>query len=60
MSREKLEARLVMLRKELEQIQANGNAMIGAIAECEYWLKETKTAEETDSPEPETKVKQWT
>ena len=47
MSKEKLEARLVMLRKELEQIQANGNALIGAIAECEYWLKELEPKEET-------------
>ena len=39
MNKEALENRLAELRKSLEQIQANGNATLGAIAECEYWLK---------------------
>lgn len=39
MNKEAIEARLAELRKSLEQIQANGNATLGAIAECERWLK---------------------
>jgi len=38
MDRAALEFRIAELRKVLEQIQANGNAAIGAISECEYWL----------------------
>lgn len=38
MDKEQLEKRLAELRKQLEQIQANGNALIGAISECEHWL----------------------
>jgi hypothetical protein len=38
MDKEKLEKRLAELQATLEQIQANGNATIGAIAECRYWL----------------------
>ena len=40
-----IEARLIELKKKLEQeqikfnqAQANGNALIGAIQECELWL----------------------
>lgn len=51
-SKEALEARLSELRKILEQIHANGNATVGAITECEYWLREF------EGQEPETnKVK---
>lgn len=39
MDKEALEKRLAELRKSLEQVQANGNALIGAIQECEHWLK---------------------
>ena len=39
MNKEAIEKRLVELQKIFEQIQANGNATLGAIAECEYWLK---------------------
>ena len=38
MDRAALESRIAELRKALEQIQANGNATIGAILECEYWI----------------------
>jgi hypothetical protein len=44
MSKEAIEKRLVELRKSLEQVQANGNALIGAIQECEYWLKNDNEA----------------
>ena len=47
MSREQIEKRIAELQKQLEQIQANGNATLGAIAECEYWLKELEPKEET-------------
>lgn len=52
MDKEALKARLVELRKALEQeqarfnqAQANGNMLVGAIQECELWLaKETGDA----------------
>jgi len=37
-TKEDLERRLSELQKKLDQIQANGNATIGAISECEYWI----------------------
>ena len=40
-----LEKRLVELRKILEQIHANGNATVGAITECEYWLEQLNKEE---------------
>jgi hypothetical protein len=45
MDREALEKRLADLRRTLEQIQANGNATLGAIAECEYWLRKMQEKE---------------
>ena len=41
--KEALEKRLVELRKELEQLQNNGNALIGAIQDCEYWLAQLES-----------------
>jgi hypothetical protein len=38
MNKEKLEKRLVELEAQLRQIENNGNAVIGAIQECQYWL----------------------
>lgn len=38
MTEELLKARIVELRKALDQVQANGNALVGAIQECEMWL----------------------
>ena len=38
MDKEKLEARLNELQQALKQIEANGNATLGAIEECKYWL----------------------
>jgi hypothetical protein len=40
MNKEAIEKRLEELRNTLKQIEANGNATLGAIAECEYWLKQ--------------------
>lgn len=39
MTEDKIKERLIELRKNLEQIQANGNAVVGAIQECERWLE---------------------
>jgi len=39
-TKEAIEKRLVELQKELEQTQANGNAIIGAMQDCRYWLAE--------------------
>jgi len=39
MSKEQLEKRIAELQASLKQVEANGNALIGAISECEYWLK---------------------
>jgi hypothetical protein len=49
MDKDKIEKRLAELRKVLEQIQANGNATLGAIAECEYWLKQLETEKEQET-----------
>jgi len=46
MNKEALEKRLAELNKIFEKIQANGNATAGAIAECEYWLKQLEVQEE--------------
>lgn len=47
MDKEAIAKRLMELRKMLEQVQANGNAIAGAIAECEYWLKKELEKEAT-------------
>jgi len=56
MTKQELQDRLVLLNQEKEQtraqitqLQANLNAYVGAIAECEYWLKKS------DAPEKEGK-----
>ena len=53
MTREMLEARIAELRKVLDQIQANGNATIGAISECEYWLAQLDAQEKENAAEVE-------
>ena len=45
MNKETLEKRLAELQRTLEQIQANGNATLGAISECQYWLKQLEAEE---------------
>jgi len=42
MNRESIETRLLELQKQLEQVQANGNALLGAIQDCNYWLEVLK------------------
>ena len=50
MDKEVIEKRIAELKRSLEQVQANGNALIGAIQENENWLammsKEAKTVVE--------------
>jgi hypothetical protein len=40
-----LEARLVLLKQQYDQMVANANATGGAIQECQYWLDQMKAAE---------------
>jgi len=48
MTKENIEKRIIELQKQLEQINANGNAVIGAIQDCNYWLAELeKDSDET-------------
>jgi len=49
MTKEALEKRLAELRTALEQITANGNATMGAINECNYWLKQLETEKEAEA-----------
>jgi len=52
MNKEEIEKRLAELHRMLDQIQANGNATLGAIAECEYWLKRLEQKGEGEQPSP--------
>jgi len=45
MSKEKLEKRLAELQTSLKQVEANGNALLGAISECQYWLAQIEQDE---------------
>jgi len=56
MTKEDLQKRLGLLNSEKEQtkaqisqLQANLNAYIGAIAECEYWLKQIDSPEKAEN-----------
>ena len=53
MNKEAIENRLTELRAVLEQIQANGNAILGAIRECEHWLALIEKSGEGEQPSPE-------
>ena len=53
MSKEAIENRLTELKAALEQIQANGNATLGAIRECERWLALLEKSGEGEQPSPE-------
>ena len=52
MDKSAVEKRIAELRKALEQIQANGNATIGAIAECERWLKQMNDEDKNGTANP--------
>jgi hypothetical protein len=45
MTKESIEQRKIELQKQLDQLQANGNAVVGAIQECNYWLAEVAKEE---------------
>jgi hypothetical protein len=45
MDRQTIGKRLATLKEQLKQIEANGNALVGAIQDCEYWLAELEKAE---------------
>ena len=45
MNKEKLEKRLADLQQTLRQIENNGNATLGAIEECKYWLAQLEQEE---------------
>jgi len=45
MDKEKLEKRLAELQASLKQVEANGNALLGAIQECQYWLAQIEQTE---------------
>jgi hypothetical protein len=54
MDKETIEKRLTELKKSLEQVTANGNALVGAIQECEYWLKRAEEEEKEKTDENQT------
>jgi hypothetical protein len=45
MNREALEARIAELQKAVDQLHANGNALMGAIQECNHWLAQVDEPE---------------
>ena len=48
MTKEKIKARIEKLELELIQVQANANAISGAIQDCQYWLSEAAKEEKKD------------
>lgn len=42
MTKEELEKRIEELKASLRQVESNGNAIIGAIQECKYWIEKIK------------------
>lgn len=55
MTKEAIKKRLAELQKELEQINANGNAVMGAIQDCQYWLAQLDVEEMKAAEVPEEK-----
>ena len=45
MDKEKIQARLAELKQQLERVTADGNAIVGAIQDCEYWLAQIEQEE---------------
>lgn len=46
MTKEQIEKRIAELQKQIEQVNANGNALMGAIQDCQYWLAQLDKPEE--------------
>lgn len=42
MTEAQIKARIAELQQQLQQVTANGNALVGAIQECEFWLAKLK------------------
>jgi hypothetical protein len=40
MNKEAIEKRIAELRNNLEQVTAQGNGIVGAIQDCEYWISQ--------------------
>jgi vacuolar-type H+-ATPase subunit E/Vma4 len=49
MGKEEVEKRMVELQNALKRVEAQGNALVGAIQECEYWLKKLEEPEQVES-----------
>ena len=45
MDKQTIGKRLANLKEQLKQVEANGNALVGAIQDCEYWLAELDKVE---------------
>lgn len=45
MNKEAIEKRLAELKEQLKSVEANGNALVGAIQDCEYWLAQLNKEE---------------
>lgn len=52
MDKEQIEKRIADLHKQFEQVQARGNALIGAIQDSEYWLKQIQASADPAALEP--------
>ena len=42
MTKEKIEKRKAELLQQIEQVKNQYNALLGAVQDCDYWLKEIK------------------
>ena len=60
MNREAIGKRLAALKEQLKQVEANGNALVGAIQDCEYWLAELEKAEAESTMQPVIPLEQVT
>jgi hypothetical protein len=47
-TKEIITTRKVTLLKELNEVKANMNALIGALQDCEYWLSQITEEEKKD------------
>lgn len=51
LTKETIEKRIATLRKNLEQVTAQGNGIVGAIQDCEHWLAILDQPEPAKQPE---------
>ena len=57
-TKESIQARIQDLENQKKQMEANANALAGAIQDCQYWLEVVKNAEEAKKPKPPEKPKE--